>query len=97
MATLLQMMYLTGILLSVASQPLATGDDMRHRSPKPLLNEQEWVHPVIFKPQNKIHLTGSSYKLTTFMDFAPFLNGFQRVREYLDIYIFIYIYIYIYI
>ena len=45
-------------------------------------NENEWVHSVIFEPQPKIQLTQSSYKVTSFLDFQPFLGGFQSVNEY---------------
>ena len=83
MATLLWMTCLTGVLLSAASQSPLAEDDTRSRSPNPPLNKQEWVHPVIFEPQSKIHLTRFSYKLTTFVDFALFLAGFQRVGDYL--------------
>ena len=83
MATLLWMMYFATVLLSVVSQSPLEGDDASTRLPNPPLNEQEWVHPIIFEPQHKIRLTNSLYKLTTFVDFAPFLAGFQRVRDYL--------------
>ena len=46
-------------------------------------NKNEWVHSVIFEPQPKIHLTQSSYKVISFLDFQPFLRGFQSVNEYL--------------
>ena len=49
----------------------------------PPQNKNEWVHSVIFKPQPKIHLTQSSYKVISFLDFQPFLSGFQSVNEYL--------------
>ena len=51
-------------------------------SPSPQ-NKNEWVHPVIFEPQPKIQLTQSSYKVTSFLDFQPFLKGFQSVSQYL--------------
>ena len=41
-------------------------------SDKPPENRQEWLHPVIFEPQNKIQLTRSTYQITTFLDFTPF-------------------------
>ena len=41
-----------------------------------LQNKNEWVHPIIFEPQPKIQLTQSSYKVTSFLDFQPFLKGF---------------------
>ena len=49
----------------------------------PPQNKYKWVHLVIFKPQPKIQLTRSSYKVTSFLDFQPFLRGFQSVNEYL--------------
>ena len=47
-------------------------------SDKPPENRQEWLHPVIFEPQNKIQLTRSTYQVTTFLDFAPFVNNLQN-------------------
>ena len=35
----------------------------------PSQNQNKWIHPVIFKPQPKIQLTQSSYKVTSFLDF----------------------------
>ena len=32
----------------------------------------------------KIQLTHSSYKVTPFLDFQPFLQGFQSVNKYLN-------------
>ena len=46
-------------------------------------NRQEWLHPVIFEPQNKIKLSRSTYQVTTFLDFAPFMNGFNNVQNYI--------------
>ena len=43
-----------------------------------------WVHSVIFEPQPKNQLTQSSHKVTSFLDFQPFLQGFQSVAEYLN-------------
>ena len=42
-------------------------------SKTPAQNKNDWVHLVIFKPQLKIQLTRSSYKVTSFLDFQPFL------------------------
>ena len=52
-------------------------------SDTPPENRQEWLHPVIFEPQNKIQLTRSMYQVTTFLDFAPFVNGFNNVQNYI--------------
>ena len=49
----------------------------------PPQNKNEWVHSVIFKPQLKIQLIQSSYKVTSFLDFQPFLKGFQSVDQHL--------------
>ena len=46
-------------------------------------NKNEWVLSVIFEPQPKIQLTQSFYKETSFLDFQPFMKGFQSVNEYL--------------
>ena len=50
----------------------------------PPRNSNKCVHLVIFEPQLKIHLTHSSYKVTSFLDFQPFLKGFQSVNKYLN-------------
>ena len=52
-------------------------------SDAPPENKQDWLHPVIFEPQNKIQLTCSTYQVTTFLDFAPFMNGFNNVQNYI--------------
>ena len=51
-------------------------------SPPPQ-NKNDWVHSVIFEPQPKMQLTRSSYKITSFLDFQPFLQGFQSVDNYI--------------
>ena len=51
-------------------------------STPPPQNKNDWVHSVFFGPQPKIQLTRSSYKITSFLDFQPFLKGFQSVRSY---------------
>ena len=53
-------------------------------STPPPTNPHQWMHSVIFEPQPQIQLTLSSYKVTTFLDFQPFLQGFQNVKTYLD-------------
>ena len=52
-------------------------------SDAPPENKQDWLHPVIFEPQNKIQLTHSTYQVTTFLDFAPFISGFNNVQNYI--------------
>ena len=52
-------------------------------SDAPPEKKQDWLHPVIFEPLNKIQLTHSTYQVTTFLDFAPFINGFNNVQNYI--------------
>ena len=49
----------------------------------PPQNKNDWVHSVIFEPQLKMQLTRSSYKITSFLDFQPFWQGFQSVDNYI--------------
>ena len=58
------------IAVARAEQPLfvSSATELSDTSPE---NRQEWLHPVIFEPQNKIQLTHSMYQVTTFLDFAP--------------------------
>ena len=56
----------------------------RTLSTPPLKNPHQWTHSVIFEPQPKIQLTQATYKVTSFLDFKPFIIGFQTVNEYLD-------------
>ena len=53
-------------------------------SSPPLQNPNNLIHSVIFEPQLKIQLTCSSYKVTSLLDFQPFINGFQSINNYLD-------------
>ena len=53
-------------------------------SSPPPKNPNKWMHSVIFEPQPQIQLTRSSYKVTSFLNFQPFLQGFQNVKNYLD-------------
>ena len=46
-------------------------------------NKNDWVHSAIFEPQLKMLLTCSTYKITSFLDFQPFLQGFQTVDTYI--------------
>ena len=49
----------------------------------PPQNKNDWVHSVIFEPQPRMLLTRSTYKITSFLDFQPFLQGFQSVDTYI--------------
>ena len=52
-------------------------------SASPPQNKNDWVHSVIFEPQPKMLLTRSTYKITSFLDFQLFLQGFQTVDKYI--------------
>ena len=52
-------------------------------SAPPPQNKNDWVHSVIFEPQPKMLFTRSTYKITSFLDFHPFLQGFQSVNTYI--------------
>ena len=73
-----QIFWILLVLIAVAQveQPLFVSS-ATELSDTPPENRQEWLHPVIFEPQNKIQLTHSTYQVTTFLDFAPFVNGFN--------------------
>ena len=83
MALLMLLGYLLcNVLLAWAmlQQPYLT----KTLSTLPPKNPNKWTHSVIFEPQLKIQLTCSSYKVTSFLDFQPFINGLQTVQNYLD-------------
>ena len=50
---------------------------------KPPVKSNQWVHSVIFEPLPKVKLTRSSYQVTTFLDFHPFIDGFEKVNDYI--------------
>ena len=65
-----------------------------HKPPLPSLGQSLSLPPpqikkngyilLFFEPQPKIQLTQLSYKVTPFLDFQPFLKGFQSVYQYLE-------------
>ena len=62
-----QIFWILLILIAIAQteQPLfvSLATELSDTPPE---NRQEWLHPVIFEPQNKIQLTRSTYQVTTF-------------------------------
>ena len=70
------------VLLAWATlQQLYLSKSMSSPTPK---NPNKWTHSIIFEPQPQIQLTRSSYKVTSFLDFQPFIKGFQTVKNYLE-------------
>ena len=53
-------------------------------SSSPPQNPNKWIHSVIFEPQPTIQLRCLSYKVTSFLDFQPFINGFQSVNNHIE-------------
>ena len=82
MATQILCILLVLIKVAQAEQPIFV-PSAAELSDAPPENKQDWLHPVIFEPQNKIQLTCSTYKGTTFLDFAPLMNGFNNVQNYI--------------
>ena len=79
-----QIVWILLVLIEVAQaeQPIFV-PSAAELSDAPHENKQDWLHPVVFEPQNKIQLTHSTYQVTTFLDFAPFMNGFKNVQNYI--------------
>ena len=48
------------------------------------ITSNQWIHSVIFEPLPKVKLTRSSYQVTTFLDFQPFIEGFNKVIDYIE-------------
>ena len=44
----------------------------------------QYKYPVIFEPIRNIHLSISSYQVTTFIDLKPYFDYFERYGQYLD-------------
>ena len=61
-----------------------TDEQGEQMSIPPPENTADWVHPIIFKPMKAIWLTWSTFKVTTYIDFAPYLENFQTVQDYLQ-------------
>ena len=78
--------YLLPTSFSLVSKPNQFDPVDDQLSDPPTENKQNWAHPIIFKPQPKIQLTRSSYQVTTFLDFAPYIDGFNKVKRYIENY-----------
>ena len=70
--------------LALAKTNDLEGDAGTALSDTPPKGNDLWIHSVIFEPLPKIKLTRSSYQVTTFLDFQPFLKGFNQVKTYID-------------
>lgn len=48
------------------------------------LSEGNQQYPVIFEPLRHVKLSRSTYKVTSFVDFAPYINSFVKFQAYLE-------------
>ena len=47
-------------------------------SPSRVEHQSKFVESVIFEPQPRIMLSGSTYKVTSFIDFMPYREAFKK-------------------
>ena len=50
---------------------------------QPILPGQQ-AYPVQFEPLAHIRLSRSTYKVTTFIEFQPYINSFRKFQTYLE-------------
>ena len=48
------------------------------------VTEGHGKYPVIFEPLQNVQTSRSTYKVTSFIDFTPYLEYFQQFEEYLE-------------
>ena len=48
------------------------------------VTEGHGKYPVIFEPLQNMHTSRSTYKVTSFIDFTPYLEYFQQFERYLE-------------
>ena len=48
------------------------------------ITEGHGKYPVIFEPLQNVQTSHSTYKVTSFIDFTPYLEYFRRFEEYLE-------------
>ena len=48
------------------------------------LTERHGKYPVIFEPLQNVQTSYSTYKVTSFIDFTPYLEYFQQFERYLE-------------
>lgn len=63
----------------------ANSNDSPMSAPPPK-SDYVWTHTVLFEPQPKVRLTRSTFKVTSFIDFSPYIESFESLRLYLDAY-----------
>ena len=48
------------------------------------ITEGHGKYPVIFEPLQNVQMSHSMYKVTSFIDFTPYLEYFQQFERYLE-------------
>ena len=82
--TCILILYLVG-MWAILNNPLTPqitdkkGDQMSIPLPK---NTADWIHLVIFETMKSIWLTRSTFKVTTYRDFSPYLESFQTMETF---------------
>ena len=49
-----------------------------------VMTESHGKYPVIFEPLQNVQTSRSTYKVTSFIDFTPYLEYFQQFERYLE-------------
>ena len=75
------LIYLLTGLANTASLPPSTEPQIREDWDT--VATGHYSEPVIFEPKQSIKLSRSTYKVTSYVDFAPYLESFLRYRAYL--------------
>ena len=57
-----------------------------YQSIQPILPGQQ-AYPVQFEPLAHIRLSRSTYKVTTFIEFKPYIASFLRFQRYLELFL----------
>ena len=64
----------TWVVLNNLLSPQIIDEQGDQMSIPPQENTADWVHSFIFEPMKAICLTQSTFKVTTYIDFAPYLE-----------------------
>ena len=51
-----------------------------------VMTEDHGKYPVIFEPFQNVQTSRSTYKVTSFIDFTPYLEYFQQFERYLEVF-----------
>ncbi len=63
---------------------LGDKEDMQHMLSNTLHKQDNMTSTIFFKPKKSIHLSLSSYQLTTLFSFGPYLNTVNKLAQYMN-------------